>query len=210
MTAQQKLLAAFLVLAMSLGISGCGKDRDEILVDFSKTVDVEQPESSSDETADLNVAVAAMISPKETIEYYRELLNYIGAKMHRGVRLIQRKTYGEVNEMFRLGQIDLAFICSGPYAVGKNEYGFEALAVPVVRDQPFYQSYLIVHKDSSYRELADLRERIFAFTDPDSNSGTMVPRFWLAQMGEMPESFLKASPIPSVMTTPSWPSRACW
>jgi phosphonate transport system substrate-binding protein len=183
MTSKQKFLAAFLILAMSMALPGCGKDRDEKLVDFSKTVDVEQPESSSDETADLNVAVAAMISPKETIEYYRELLNYIGAKMHRGVRLIQRKTYGEVNEMFGHGQIDLAFICSGPYAVGKNEYGFEALAVPVVRDQPFYQSYLIVHKESSYRELADLRERIFAFTDPDSNSGTMVPSILVGPNG---------------------------
>jgi phosphonate transport system substrate-binding protein len=181
-----------LIIAVGPTISSCEKDRDEIVVDFAKTVVVEQPESNSPESTDLNVAVAAMISPKETIDYYRELLNYIGAKMHRGVRLIQRKTYGEVNEMFRHGQIDLAFICSGPYAVGKQKYGFEALATPIVRDKPFYQSYLIVNKDSSYRELADLRNRIFAFTDPDSNTGTMVPKYWLAQMGETPESFFKS------------------
>jgi phosphonate transport system substrate-binding protein len=30
---------------------------------------------------------------------------------------------------------------------------------------------------------------VFAFTDPDSNTGAMVPRFWLAQLGETPESF---------------------
>jgi phosphonate transport system substrate-binding protein len=181
-----------LVIAVGTAIFGCEKDRDEIVVDFAKTVDVEQPESSSRESTDLNVAVAAMISPKETIDYYRELLNYIGAKMGRGIRLVQRKTYGEVNEMFLHGQIDLAFICSGPYAVGKQKYGFEALATPIVRDQPFYQSYLIVNKDSSFRELADLRNRNFAFTDPDSNTGTMVPRYWLAQMGETPESFFKS------------------
>jgi phosphonate transport system substrate-binding protein len=186
------LFLAYLIIVIGIPISGCEKDRDEIVVDFTKTVDVAQPESRSPETADLNVAVAAMISPKETIDYYLELLNYIGTKMGRGVRLIQRKTYGEVNEMFRLGQIDLAFICSGPYAVGKHEYGFEALAVPIVRDQPFYQSYLIVSQESSYRELADLRGRTFAFTDPDSNSGTMVPKYWLAQMGETPESFFRS------------------
>ena len=30
---------------------------------------------------------------------------------------------------------------------------------------------------------------MFAFTDPDSNTGAMVPRFWLAELGETPESF---------------------
>jgi phosphonate transport system substrate-binding protein len=30
---------------------------------------------------------------------------------------------------------------------------------------------------------------VFAFTDPDSNTGAMVPRFWLAERGETAESF---------------------
>jgi len=130
-----------------------------------------------------------MISPKETFAYYQELLDYIGRHSGFRVQLIQRKTYDEVNALFLKGEIDLAFICTGPYAVGKNRYGFEALATPQVRGQPFYQSYLIVPKESSYQRLEDLNGRVFAFTDPDSNTGAMVPRFWLAQMSETPESF---------------------
>jgi len=30
---------------------------------------------------------------------------------------------------------------------------------------------------------------VFAFTDPDSNTGRLVPTFWLSQIGERPESF---------------------
>ncbi|MCK7508442.1 MAG: phosphate/phosphite/phosphonate ABC transporter substrate-binding protein [Desulfobacterales bacterium] len=86
-------------------------------------------------------------------------------------------------------QIDLAFICTGPFAASREKFGFEALATPQVRGQPFYQSYLIVPKDSPYQKLEDLKGRVFAFTDPDSNTGAMVPRFWLAQLGETPESF---------------------
>ena len=160
-----------------------------MVVDFNKTIAVERPENEVPQKALLNVAVAAMISPKETFSYYRDLLDFIGAKIDRRVRLIQRKTYGEVNELFKKGQIDLAFICSGPYAADKEKYVFDALATPLVRGKPFYQSYLIVNKTSPYQKFADLRGKIFAFTDPDSNTGTLVPRFWLSKMGETPESF---------------------
>jgi len=130
-----------------------------------------------------------MVSPKETFSTYRNLLDYIGDHLNYKIQLIQRKTYGEINELFLKQQIDLAFICSGPYAVGKEKYGFEALATPVIRGNPLYQSYLIVNKNSSIENIEDLRGRVFAMTDPASNTGAMVPLFWLAEMGETPETF---------------------
>jgi len=69
------------------------------------------------------------------------------------ITLIQRRTYGEINELFPKGEIDLAFICTGPYALGREVFGFDALATPVVRGEPFYQSYLIVHKDNDFSAL---------------------------------------------------------
>jgi phosphonate transport system substrate-binding protein len=170
-------------------VSGCSGDADYKVVDFSRKVHMAHPDSKPPEGNALRVAVAAMISPKETFVYYRELLDYIGAKSGHGVQLIQRRTYEEVNALFPKGEIDLAFICTGPYAASREKFGFEALATPQVRGQPFYQSYLIVPKESSYKKIEDLKGRVFAFTDPDSNTGAMVPRFWLAQLGETPESF---------------------
>jgi len=184
-----KILIGCSMMAVTLVESGCGKDSNTVVVDFDKTIAVERPSSQVPDTAALNVAVAAMISPKETFVYYRELLDYIGNNMGREVRLIQRKTYAEVSELFQKGQIDLAFICSGPYAISREKFGFEALATPLVREKPFYQSYLIVNKASTYQQLADLRGKIFAFTDPDSNTGALVPNFWLSRMGETPESY---------------------
>jgi phosphonate transport system substrate-binding protein len=32
---------------------------------------------------------------------------------------------------------------------------------------------------------------VFAFTDPESNTGSIVPRHWLAEIGETPESFFR-------------------
>jgi phosphonate transport system substrate-binding protein len=173
----------------ALLLSGCAGDADYKPVDFSKTVAIAHPDTGQVQEKALRVAVAAMISPRETFIYYRELLDYIGRRSGHSVQLIQRKTYDEVNTLFPKGQIDLAFICTGPFAASREKFGFEALATPQVRGQPFYQSYLIVPKDSPYQSLEDLRGRIFAFTDPDSNTGAMVPRFWLAEAGETPESF---------------------
>ncbi|MGD8725581.1 MAG: hypothetical protein PVG00_16685, partial [Desulfobacterales bacterium] len=83
---------------------GCGKDSDAVVVDFSKTVTVEQPGKKSPENLSFRVAVAAMISPKETFVYYRQLLDYIGSRLDRDVQLIQRKTYEEINELLGKGQ----------------------------------------------------------------------------------------------------------
>lgn len=168
---------------------GCEQGTDYKYVDFSEKIETSQQDLSPEKTKTLRVAVSAMISPKETYVYYEELLKYMGKQIGYEIILIQRKTYSEVNELFPKQLIELAFVCSGPYAAGKQKYALEGLAVPVVRGKPFYQSYLIVQKKSSYNSLEDLRGKIFAFTDPDSNTGTLVPRYWLSQLNETPASF---------------------
>ena len=177
------------IVAVTIALTGCGAESTYKFVDFSETVKVDQPQSQNLKPETLRVAVAAMVSPKETFVYYQELLKYIGDKLNNDIQLIQRKTYNEINELLMKGEIDLAFICTGPYAMGKEKYGFEALATPLVRGEPFYQSYLIVNKESPFQKFNELRAHIFAFTDPDSNTGYLVPKYWLSKMGERPESF---------------------
>jgi len=189
MTSKRYVLISGIILATLAVISGCGRDSDAVVVDFNKTIAVERPQSDVPQTASLTVAVAAMISPKETSVYYKQLLDHIGNQLGREVRLVQRKTYGEINELLGKGQIDLAFVCSGPYVVGKEKYSFALIATPQVQGSHFYRSYLIVNTDSRIRRIEDLKGRVFAFTDPDSNTGRLVPTYWLSQIGERPESF---------------------
>jgi phosphonate transport system substrate-binding protein len=179
------------VFVITLFASGCSRDAEYTPVDFSNTIKTEKTTFSDDKAHTLKVAVSAMVSPKETFSTYRNLLAYIGDHLNYKIQLIQRKTYDEINELFLKRQIDLAFICSGPYAVGKDKYGFEALAVPVIRGKPFYQSYLIVNKNRSIENIEGLRGGVFAMTDPASNTGALVPLYWLAKMGEKPDTFFK-------------------
>lgn len=182
-------LFLYVALFSLLFPAGCGRNEDTKVIDFSKTVQVSRPDAAHQDLPPLKVAVGAMISPKETFIYYRQILDHIAAGLGRNVELVQRKTYSEINELIGKGQIDLAFICSGPYVSGKDKYGFELLATPEVKGSHFYQSYLIVNGNSSYQSLTDLKKRVFAFTDPDSHSGKLVPTFWLSEMKEKPESY---------------------
>jgi phosphonate transport system substrate-binding protein len=62
--------------------------------------------------------------------------------------------------------------------------------VPLYQGAPRYQSYLIVPaSDTRTRSLLHLRGRIFAYSDPDSNSGYLYPQFSLLQARENPARF---------------------
>ncbi len=180
---------SIIVALVMVAVSGCSSDKGYQPVDFSLKTKIEHPDEPAVSDKTLRVAIAAMISPRETFSYYYALINYIGWHMDYRVQLVQRKTYGEINALFPKRQIDLAFVCTGPYANRKEQYGFEGLATPIVRGEPYYYSYLIVHKDSPHQRLEDLRGQVFAYTDPESNTGALVPNYWLHQMNESPAFF---------------------
>ncbi len=137
------------------------------------------------------VAVSSMVSPKETFTYYQDFLQYLGARLDRPVELVQRETYAEVNDLVRAGGIDLAFVCSQAYVEGQQDFGMELLAAPEVRGEAVYRSYVIVPATSSTERFDDLRGKVFAFTDPDSNTGRLVPTYLLYQRGTTPEAFFR-------------------
>jgi phosphonate transport system substrate-binding protein len=185
------LLAVCFVAWLALGVGGCSRDPDQATVDFSKTLPVARPTPSAGEAGALRGAVAAMISPRETFILYRQLLAYLAKNSGKDLEFVQRKTYEEINELLGKGEVDLAFICSGPYALAKDRYGFVPLAVPEVQGSTSYRAYLIVNRNSPFHQLQDLKGQTFAYTDPDSNTGKLVPTFWLAELNQRPETFFK-------------------
>jgi phosphonate transport system substrate-binding protein len=158
------------------------------LVDFGRAT-VSMPESAAPSRPEIRVAVAAMISPGTTQRYYEDILRLIGEKVGARTVFTQRRTYAEVNDMLESRQIDLAFVCSGPYVLGHAKFGMEMIAVPVVNGGKVYYSYILARTNAPYRSFSELKGRKFAFTDPDSNTGCLVPRFMLARMRQTPESF---------------------
>ena len=182
-------LTIYVVLVACFLLIGCETDPNTVTIDFSKRVEILQPAVREANPNALRVAVASITSPKQTMIYYHDLLRYFGEKLERDVILVQRKTYAEVNKLLACGDIDLAFICSGPYAIAKNSCRLIPIAAPVVMHKETYRSYLIVNRDSPFSNLEALRGRTFAFSDPESNTGFLVPNFILNRIGETADHF---------------------
>lgn len=120
-----------------------------------------------------------------------DLRGHLEGRLGRPVEFVQRRTYKEVVALLLLGELDAAWICGYPLLQHAGQ--LEALALPVWRGAPLYQSYLIVPADRPAETLADLRGDIHAYSDPDSNSGHLVTVSELLDLGERPEAFFARS-----------------
>jgi phosphonate transport system substrate-binding protein len=172
-----------------LSFSGCKEGGEAPLKVNLKQVDPTGKVSSASLAKPLRIGMGAMLTPKEGYIYYQRLQAYLAKKLNRPVQLVDRANYDEINELLGSKGIDAAFVCAGPYVEGKRKIGMELLAMPVVKGKPVYHAYIIVHRDSPVRQLTDLRGKVFAFTDPKSNTGKLVPTYMLSRIGETPETF---------------------
>lgn len=128
---------------------------------------------------------------RENLDLYERWASYLGRKVGRPVQFVQRRSYREAMELIEVGEADFSWICSFPYAKYRDSKLLGLLAVPVFEGQPLYRSYIIVPDSSPVRTFAELEGKVFAYSDPDSNSGYIVPRAILHEMGRNPDSFFR-------------------
>ncbi|MEX2162489.1 MAG: phosphate/phosphite/phosphonate ABC transporter substrate-binding protein [Anaerolineales bacterium] len=147
------------------------------------------PSPTGEEVRPLRIAIAAVISPQGTAESYAPLVDYLGERLNRPIEILQRRTYAEINELLRNGEVDLAFVCTSSYLLGRREFGLELLVAPQVNGETTYRAKLIVPVDGEAESMDDLRGKVFAFTDPNSFTGRIYPIFLLQQNGETAETF---------------------
>jgi len=107
---------------------------------------------------------------------------YLEKQLKRPVVFIQRDSYRETMDLIKQGELDFAWLCDYPYiALGGT---VRLLAVASYQHQPLYHSYLIVpSKDHATKSILDLKGKVFAYADPNSNTGYLVPRHTLKMQG---------------------------
>lgn len=127
----------------------------------------------------------------ENLRFLDQWGEYLEQRMNYKVEFVLRKSYSDVMDLLDTGEIDFAWICGYPYVQPKKPETFQLLTVPVYRGAPRYHSYIIVHHNSPYKRFDDLKGKVFAFSDPDSNSGFLYPLILTIDKGEKPESFFR-------------------
>ncbi len=189
------LLIPIILITMLLFLEDNHNQPEDIVtvnLDRTSTVSpVQVTNRSASNTGDdsLRAAIAGVLSPTKSLEYYEELLNYLGQEIGLQLILFQKSTYAEVNDLISGQRVDLAFICSLAYVKGKQDFDMELLVAPQINGQTVYYSYLIVSKESTATSLKDLKGVSFAFTDPLSNSGHLAPAYQLSLLNTTPAWF---------------------
>jgi phosphonate transport system substrate-binding protein len=98
---------------------------------------------------------------------------------------------GQSPQEFSAGQVDVGFICGLTYIHMTNwsDCPVELLAAPVLcgeryQRKPIYFSDVVVHRDSPYTSLGDLRGCVWAYNEYTSHSGYNLVYYSLLERGE--------------------------
>lgn len=119
-----------------------------------------------------------------------EWQRYLGVRLGVPVEFIPRNSYRETMDLFHQGRLDFAWLCDYPFLYLKDLV--RLMAVPVHKGRPYYRAYLLVAADKSQlNSMADLKGAAFAYSDPYSNTGYLVPRYQVRQLGEEPRTFFR-------------------
>lgn len=183
-----RIVIEVLCLALLVvGLTGCEQDQPKV-VNLANQAPLPISAPPSDQTR-LNLGVGSILTPEAGYVYYQQLIDYLTEQLSLDIYIVDPGNYQQLNQLLETGKVDVAFVCSGPYVEGHDRFGLLLLAAPVVDGVPAYYSDLIVPAGSPVQTLADLRGKTFAFTDPQSNTGALVPKNELTRMGFTPEEF---------------------
>jgi len=135
------------------------------------------------------LSIGSIVTPDRGYIYYQQLIDYLAEQIGQPITVVDPGSYEKLLSLLETEKVDVAFVCSGTYVEGRQRFGLELLAAPVVKGKSLYYANVIVPKESSARQLSDLRGQSMAFVDPQSRTGALVVIKELETLGTTPEKF---------------------
>jgi len=189
-------------IALCLGLAGLGFilissggrlwAPGESYVDFSQRASSSWPVSPAltpGEARPLCFAVATMVSAEATFSTYKRLVERISRDVGRQDAFVVRPSYADVRRDLEQGKVDVALVCTGTFVHAMPNNRIKLLVQPEFEDGAEYRCLFIVPTESTTNTVEDLRGVVMAFTDPESNTGCLVPAAMLANRGYDAKSF---------------------
>jgi len=131
----------------------------------------------------------------EMLRNYEPIKEYLSKELGIPVEIQVTSDYTAAIEAMRYKHIDMAWFGPFSYVIAANVAGAEAI-VNGVKDETgssTYKSVIVTNVDSGINTLADLKGKSFAFVDPASTSGNLIPRKILIENGIDPDSDFSTS-----------------
>lgn len=171
----QRYTAIVCVLALCFTIAACGGSNNE-----------SEGQAGQNEQ-EFRIAVIPVQTEGQLAEAIDELQVILQDALDRPVTINDYPDYNAVVEAMNFGQVDMAFYGPLTYVIAHHQSGAEAIVVQLVKDKPTYYSYIITHKDNPWNSLdallASPGKIKFAYGDPNSTSGSLVPGMELKSRG---------------------------
>ena len=127
------------------------------------------------------------------IRQSQDILDIVAKQTGMKIESFVGSDYNGTVEALRNGHVDVALLGPFSYILATTQAPVEAFAVTVIARtmQPSYRSIIIARKDSPINSINDLKGHTYAFVDPGSTSGYMVPAAAFKKLGITPEKDFK-------------------
>ena len=166
------------------------KNKQEEYIDFSNVT--ESIDNTNNDDENLRIGLISVAGDNKSYILEKELANYIGEKLNKKVKLIQKKSYRDINILLKNNKIDIAFLSTGAYSLYEDKDSLELLARPN-RGKAYYHPIVIAKKDSNIREIEDLKNMSFAFVDTYSYSGYLALNDYFKKNGITVNKFFSSN-----------------
>ncbi len=130
------------------------------------------------------LAVHPYLPVSEIQTRFAPLAKYLSQQLGRPVDIRVGASYSEHIEAIGRDEVDIAFMGPALFVMLTERFGPKpVLASFQVGRKPFLEGVITVRQDSPIHSLAELKAKRFAFGDPDSTMGHIVPRYMMSQAG---------------------------
>ncbi len=115
-------------------------------------------------------------------ERFDNLAKYLEKQLEMPVKLQVATDYAGVITAMQFKHVDLAYFGPKSYVEAADRANAEALVLEVAEDgSKGYHGVIITKKGSDIKTMEDAKGKVWAFTDPNSTSGTLVPTVYFVK-----------------------------
>src|SRR3989338_7022496 len=140
-------------------------------------------ETKTEEIKILRMGLIPADDAEEMLRDYEPVRSYLSKSLGIPVEIKVTSDYTAAIEAMRGKHIDMAWFGPFSYIIAANVAGAEAIVVGVRRadNRSDYRSIIVAREGSGITSLKDLKGKSFAFVDPASTSGNLIPRKMLLE-----------------------------
>ncbi|MCE5199770.1 MAG: phosphate/phosphite/phosphonate ABC transporter substrate-binding protein [Armatimonadota bacterium] len=175
-------LVWLIVILMTVGLvlSGCGKSGKTEKTTTAALGTAENP---------IKMAMVPSLDTKKLVISGEKLAELLEKETGLKYKVSVPTSYTAVVSAMGAGNVDIGWLSPIPYVIAHDKYGVQVVLTTVRDKSTKYWSFIIARNDSGINNLADLKNKRFAYGDPVSTSGAIYPKHLIRTNGSDPEKY---------------------